>query len=158
MDRRTASGVLVATTGSLLAAGVVGVPALVSALSPAFARRESIWRAVGRLQDFPIGQVTEAAIAVDSSQWPRGIREPGLFVWRRSEQEIVVFSRSCTDLGCPLDYEAGSGCYLCPCHGGIFAQDGRRLAGPPKSAMHRYEHRVREDIVEVDTASIPLAA
>lgn len=158
MDRRTASGVLLATTGSLVAAGVVGVPALVSALSPAFAGRASTWRSVGRLQDFPIGEVTEAAIAVDPHQWPRGIREQNVFVWRRSEQEIIVFSRSCTDLGCPLDYEPGSGCYLCPCHGGIFAQDGRRLAGPPKSAMHRYEHRVRENVLEVDTASIPPAA
>ena len=157
MNRRTVSGLLV-MGGSALAAGVVGIPALIASISPALRSRRESWRPVGVLSRFPNGKVTRGIVLPDRDAWPRAFGEQAVFVWRRSESDFVVFSRSCTDLGCPLDYEPGSGCYLCPCHGGIFAPDGRRLAGPTKSPMHRYAHRIRAAVLEIDVASIPPAA
>jgi menaquinol-cytochrome c reductase iron-sulfur subunit len=54
-----------------------------------------------------------------------------------------------------LDYDRGSACFFCPCHGGIFRQNGERLAGPPKRPMYRYAHRLRDGIVEIDLQSVP---
>jgi menaquinol-cytochrome c reductase iron-sulfur subunit len=153
MKRRTAAGLLVAG-GSALAAGVVGIPALIAGLSPAWQARSETWRPLGPLRKFPIGKVSSASVPRDRDVWPRTYGERLVFVWRKAETDLVVFSRNCTDLGCPLEYEAGSGCFLCPCHGGIFAQDGQRLTGPPKAPMHRYAHRVRDDVLEIDIASI----
>ena len=116
------------------------------------------WRPIGELEMFPIGSVTQAVVVHDRESWPAAYGERGVFVWRRADADLVVFSRQCTDLGCPLEYERGSGCFLCPCHGGIFGPDGQRLAGPPKSPLHRYAHRIREAILEVDISSIPPAA
>lgn len=157
MKRRTVTHLLVAA-GSAVVAGAVGIPTLIAGLSPLWQPRQETWRPVGRLPEFPVGKVTRTVIAVDRDAWPRPYGEQPVFVWRKSEAEFVVYSQSCTDLGCPLEYEPGSGCFLCPCHGGIFAQDGRRLAGPPKSPMLRYLHRVRENVLEVDVASLPPAA
>lgn len=157
MKRRTISGLLV-IGGTALFASAVGIPALIAGIAPAFLSRRETWRSVGQLRDFPIGKVSHAIVAADSNAWPRSFGAQAVFVWRRSETEIVVYSRSCTDLGCPLEYEEGSACFLCPCHGGIFAQDGQRLAGPPESPMHRYAYRIREGILEIDVSSIPPAA
>jgi menaquinol-cytochrome c reductase iron-sulfur subunit len=157
MKRRTVSGLLV-VGGSAVVAGVVGIPTLIAGLSPAWQSRRETWRPVGPLRTFPIGKVTKSVVAEDPAAWPRAYGEKSVFVWRKTETKVVVFSRSCTDLGCPLEHESGSGCYLCPCHGGIFAPDGRRLAGPPNAPMHRYSHRVRDDVLEIDVASIPPAA
>jgi menaquinol-cytochrome c reductase iron-sulfur subunit len=158
MTRRYFFGLLV-TGGAILVAGVVGAPALVAGLSPALApRRKKRWRRVGRLNEFPVGWTTESAIPRDEQSWPRPLREQAVFVWRRSEADIVVFSRSCTDLGCPLDYDRGSTCFYCPCHGGVFTQDGQRLMGPPKGPMYRYTHRVRNGVLEIDVSSIPAGA
>jgi menaquinol-cytochrome c reductase iron-sulfur subunit len=156
MKRRTAFGLLVAG-GSALVAGVVGIPALIAGLSPAWQVRRETWRALGPLQNFPRGKVSPASVPRDPDAWPRPYGELPVFVWRPAQGDLVVFSRSCTDLGCPLEYEPGSGCFLCPCHGGIFAQDGGRLAGPPKTPMRRYAHRVQDDVLEIDVASIPPA-
>ena len=142
----------------MLVAGVVGIPALLTGLSPALRPRRETWRPVGRLKDFPVGAVHKSVILTDPRVWPRSFGQQAVFVWRRSGDEIVVFSRSCTDLGCPLDYDPGSACFFCPCHGGIFAQDGERLAGPPNGPMYRYAYRVREDVLEIDVFSIPPAA
>lgn len=157
MNRRTAAGLLVAN-GSAVVAAIVGIPPLIMGLSPAWQGRRETWRALGDVSDFPIGKVTNSIVATDKNAWPRTYGGQAVFVWRKSETEFVVFSRSCTDLGCPLEHEPGSGCFLCPCHGGIFAPDGSRLAGPPKSPMHRYAHRISESALEIDMTSIPPAA
>jgi menaquinol-cytochrome c reductase iron-sulfur subunit len=155
MTRRSFFGLLV-TGGALIAAGVVGIPALITGLSPALqGRRREVWRPVGRLDAFPVGTAHEGLVPADRRAWPRSLGRQAVFVWRRSEDAVVVFSRSCTDLGCPLDYDPGSACFFCPCHGGIFARDGARLAGPPNGPMYRYAHRVRDGVLEVDLASLP---
>jgi menaquinol-cytochrome c reductase iron-sulfur subunit len=158
MNRRSFFGLFV-TGGAVLAAGMVGIPALLTGLSPALqGRRHPVWRPVGRLEDFAVGAVYQGLIPADRQGWPRSLGRQAVFVWRRSEAEMVVFSRSCTDLGCPLDYDAGSACFFCPCHGGIFAQDGQRLAGPPNRPMHRYVHRLRDGVIEIDVTSLPPGA
>lgn len=158
MTRRTFFGFLVAG-GAAIVAGIVGIPALITGLSPAFQpRRREAWRPVGSLEEIPVGEVWPAQLPADREGWPRSFRQHAVFVWRRSEDDLVVFSRSCTDLGCPLDYDPGSACFFCPCHGGIFARDGERLAGPPDRPMYRYDHRVKGGVLEIDLSSIPPGA
>ena len=158
MTRRSLLGLLVAGA-SLLVGGILGIPALLAAFSPVFKRRpREIWRSLGRLSEFAIGAASEATSSPDPDVWPRTFSRQTVFVWRPSESHLVVFSRSCTDLGCALNYDRGSGCYLCPCHGGIFDHDGERLAGPPKKPMHRYNYRVRDGLLEIDLTSIPASA
>jgi menaquinol-cytochrome c reductase iron-sulfur subunit len=150
---------MLVTAGSLVAGGIVGIPALLAGLSPIFrASQRSSWRPLGQIHEFPIGAVSDGELLGRRDTWPRTFSRAAVFVWRRSEPEIVVFSRSCTDLGCPLTYDRGSTCFLCPCHGGIFRQDGERLAGPPGKPMHRYAHRVRDGALEIDVNSVPPAA
>jgi len=147
---------LLVSGGTLVIAGVIGIPAFLASLSPAFQqRRKANWLPVGRLDDFPVATVQEAVMVAERVRWPRSFREKQVFVWRRQADDLVVFSRSCTDLGCPLDYDRGSGCFFCPCHGGIFDQAGNRLAGPPNRPLERYRHRVRDGILEVDEFSLP---
>lgn len=157
MNRRTVSGLLVAGCSAVVT-GVVCIPVLISGISPAMRSRQQSWRPVGDLSNFPTGKVSRGIISADRDAWPQAFGEQTVFVWRRSEADLVVFSRTCTDLGCPLEYEPGSGCFMCPCHGGIFAPDGRRLAGPASSPMHRYAHRIRAEVLEIDIASIPPAS
>ena len=157
MNRRTVSGLLV-VSGTALVASAVGIPGIIAAISPAWLPRRETWRPVGELSKFPTSKVSQATVLPDRDVWPRTFGELVVFVWRQSDSDFVVFSRRCTDLGCPLDHEPGSGCYLCPCHGGIFAPDGQPLAGPSNTPMHRYTHRIRAEVLEIDIASIPLAA
>jgi menaquinol-cytochrome c reductase iron-sulfur subunit len=155
MKRRTFLGLLVAG-GSAIFAGIIGVPTLLLGLSPVLQRRvRERWRPVGRLEAFPVGRTELAHLPVDRTAWPKPLPTQSVFVWRQADASVVVFSRSCTDLGCPLNYERGSGCFLCPCHGGIFSQDGQRLAGPPDRPMDRFAHRIRDGVLEIDVESLP---
>ncbi len=138
-------------------AAVIAIPALVMGLSPTFpARRREKWRAVGPVRDFE-DVVVLRQVETDPQVWPRSFRKQAVFVCLQSEQ-LRVLSRTCTDLGCPLTFDPGSTCFYCPCHGGIFAGDGSRLAGPPNGPMHQYAHRVRDGVLEIDLSSVPPSA
>lgn len=45
--------------------------------------------------------------------------------------EIVALSDVCPHLGCKVHWEEEKREFFCPCHGGVFAKDGRAVAGPP---------------------------
>jgi menaquinol-cytochrome c reductase iron-sulfur subunit len=154
MDRKTFLKVLT-WGGGMTAAAAVGVPVLSAALSPAtHVRKEPKWQPVGRPEDFPIDEVRKAVVAVPRDDWARSLREQAVYVWRPSPREVVVFSRKCTDLSCPVTWDPGSGCFFCPCHGGIFAKNGERMAGPPKRPLYRYPNRLREGVIEIDLNSL----
>ncbi len=56
------------------------------------------------------------------------------------------FSSRCPHLGCQVHYEAGAGRYLCPCHQGVFDQDGKAVSGPPaKAGQHLAAYRIETD-------------
>lgn len=48
---------------------------------------------------------------------------------------FVAFSAICTHLGCVIRWLPEKGEFLCPCHGGRFASDGKVLGGPPPKPL-----------------------
>lgn len=155
MQRRTVLAMLV-QAGSAGIVLIVGVPALIYAVAPAIGRsRAPRWRSLGALDQFPLGEVREGVIQPAADGGASTSIPQAVYVWRRTPEEVIVFSRSCTDLGCPVTWDRGSHCFLCPCHGGIFDQQGRRMAGPPDRPLYRYANRVRDGVLQIDLSSVP---
>ena len=141
----------------LLTAGVIGIPALITGLSPVLDRRRAgeRWQALGPVDQFPIGDMRKAVYEITREDWAESPRERGVYVLRKDTDDITVFSRNCTDLSCPVIWDPGSEWFLCPCHGGIFSMEGDPQAGPPSRPLYRYSHRVRDGMLEIDLHSIP---
>ncbi len=141
----------------LATAGLVGAPSLIAAFAPLWRHRRTppYWQPLGAFQEFPVGEMREVVIQVARQDWSETLREKIVYAWRPTEQEAVVYSRSCTDLGCPLRWDPGSQCFFCPCHGGIFDKSGERMAGPPAKPMYRYATRIINGGIEIDLNSLP---
>ncbi|MEQ1822172.1 MAG: Rieske (2Fe-2S) protein [Fimbriimonadaceae bacterium] len=61
---------------------------------------------------------------------------------RHLDGSFNAFSRRCTHLSCPVDYQPDKDRLYCPCHNGAFsAVDGKVLQGPPP-------HPLRQIVVE----------
>jgi menaquinol-cytochrome c reductase iron-sulfur subunit len=156
MDRREILKRVPVFLSGMITAGVLGAAGIAAALSPVLkGRRRETWREVGPLDDFPAGRMSEATVAAPRDRWAQRYLARGVYVWRPEEGEIVVFSGNCTDLSCPLHFDQGSECFFCPCHGGIFARDGQRMAGPPNRPLYRFANRLRDGVLEVDLDSLP---
>ncbi len=68
-------------------------------------------------------------------------------VWVRRSAEaddaVTVLSPICPHLGCPINWSAEQGEFVCPCHKGTFDAAGRLVSGPPPRGMDALEWQVR---------------
>ncbi len=138
-----------------VAALLVGVPSALFLLG--IRKAPQVWRAVGPLDAFPVGTTTEVAFDDPSPlPWSGVSARTAAWLRRVSEDGFVAFSVHCTHLGCPVRWLPEAELFMCPCHGGVFYEDGRVASGPPPRPLTRYPVRVRGGAVEVLTSPIPI--
>ena len=140
-----------------LAGVVVSVPMLAYLLSPLIRPAPNVWRDLGPVDAFGVGQTVKVAIA-DPSPLPWAGLTANTAVWVRRElgDVFTVFAVNCTHLGCPVNWVADAGLFLCPCHGGVYYPDGQVAAGPPPRALFRYQVRVQNGQVQALTRPLPV--
>jgi len=146
---------------SLGMGGLVGVmlgyPLIGFLIAPLIKQPPEVWRGVGTVEAFTVGQTVRvtyedpsplpwAGVAARTAAWLR--REPG--------DHFTAFSVNCTHLGCPVRWEQSSTLFFCPCHGGVYYKDGGVAAGPPPQPLPQYPVRVRGGRVEIRTSPLPI--
>ena len=146
---------------SLGLAGVVGaamaLPPIAYVLSPLVGKPPRKWRDVGTLGQFPIGQTKLVQFEdATSTAWAGDTAKTGAWLRRTGEDEFIAFSVNCRHLGCHVRWVSDAKLFMCPCHGGVYYEDGEVAAGPPPEALARYPVRVVDGQVEIETSPIPL--
>ena len=63
--------------------------------------------------------------------------------------EYKAFSKVCTHLGCIVSWDEAKRQFECPCHGGIFDENGKVLEGPPPTPLAELTAWVEEGIILV---------
>jgi menaquinol-cytochrome c reductase iron-sulfur subunit len=147
---------LLGTVGYVVAAGaVVGVPILAYLLSPLLNPARDVWRTVGRLDQFKVGDTVQVTFE-DPSPLPWAGQTAQLAAWlrRTGEATFTAFAVNCTHLGCPVSWLAGASLFMCPCHGGVYYGDGRVAGGPPPRPLFEYQVRVQGQEVQLLTAPL----
>jgi Rieske Fe-S protein len=74
-------------------------------------------------------------------------REHDLCILIQPEAGVYkAYSRRCTHLSCPVEWEPDKNRLYCPCHNGAFSPvDGAVLQGPPPRALPEIMLEVRDD-------------
>jgi menaquinol-cytochrome c reductase iron-sulfur subunit len=80
----------------------------------------------------------------------------GAWLRRDGPDEATAFSVNCAHLGCPVRWLPDANLFMCPCHGGVYDQEGRVAAGPPPHGLARYPVRIVDGQVEVQTSPLPV--
>lgn len=145
---------LLAATAS---AALVGLPIIGFLLAPLLRATPQIWRDVGSLEDFQIGS-TVSVTFLDASPLPWAGVAANTAAWlrRNGQEDFIAFAVNCTHLGCPVNWLPAANLFMCPCHGGVYNNDGSVAAGPPPKPLSRYVVRVRAGRVELRTGPLPL--
>ena len=154
--RRQLLGRMSLTLGA--AGGVaLGVPMVGFVLAPIGRSVPREWRSVGKVESFTIGQ-TVAVTFEDASplKWAGVTGRTAAWLRRVSETEFEAFSINCAHLGCPVRWIAEAHLFMCPCHGGVYYQDGTVAAGPPPHPLPQYPVRIHDGNVEIRTDPIPI--
>jgi menaquinol-cytochrome c reductase iron-sulfur subunit len=140
-----------------MASALITLPAVGFLVAPIFRNSPRRWRAVGSVEQFPVGSTVLVSFQdAGIEAWAGVTGRTGAWLRRVSENEFVAFAINCTHLGCPVRWEDGPKLFMCPCHGGVYHADGSVAAGPPPEPLHRYPVRVRERAVEIESTPLPI--
>lgn len=71
---------------------------------------------------------------------------------RRTDQGVAARSLWCTHWGCEVRWSEQERRYLCPCHEGVFDEEGQVLSGPPPRPLADYPVVVEGEVVRVGVA------
>ncbi len=146
ISRRSFVTGVIGVLGGIISA-IVGLPAIGYLISPAL-KRESAdeWVPLGFVEDIPEGEPTLFAFTrTKEVGWERTAFSYGVYVVRKADGELDVFSNVCTHVGCRVSWNEDLAAYVCPCHNGHFARDGAIISGPVPRPLDRYDYRVAED-------------
>ncbi len=141
-----------------VAGGVaLGGPMVGFIVAPLFRNAPREWRSVGKVSDFEVGKTVNVAF-VDASPlpWAGVTSKTAAWLRRVSETEFVAYSVNCAHLGCPVRWMQDARLFMCPCHGGVYYEDGTVAAGPPPHPLPQYPVRIRDGNVEIRTDPMPI--
>src|SRR6476469_680007 len=145
MTRRKAFTVAVQGIGGRGGAEIV-LPAVGFAVAPIFHRGKERWEAVGPVNDFV--EDTYRQVVFTETE---GIGDAGkttAYIRKGSEQfeedpgKFVAVSNRCAHLGCPVRFVEAAGNFICPCHGGVYDFQGKRIGGPPVRPLDTFQTRI----------------
>jgi nitrite reductase/ring-hydroxylating ferredoxin subunit len=144
---------------NVVAAAVLATPVLGYLLSPILRGgrgQYKRWVALGRVDGFPVGQTRLATFRNPLSGVADGDTDHiPCWVRRIQGEEFQVFAINCAHLGCPVRWFSQSGLFMCPCHGGVYYEDGSRASGPPPRGLFQYPHRVEGGHLLIDAGQLP---
>jgi Rieske Fe-S protein len=147
----------------LLFNGAVGIilalPVLGYILSPVIRGRKQgydSWLSLGSLDQFPEGQ-TRLATYRNPVAEPSDGETANIPCWVRrvAGQQFQVFAINCAHLGCPVRWFPQSGLFMCPCHGGVYYEDGSRASGPPERGLFQYRYKVEQGNLNILAGQMP---
>ena len=140
-----------------LCTAILGVPLVGFVLAPLFRATPLPWVGVGKVTDFVVGKTVTVTFKDPSPlPWAGITANSAAWLRRESESEFIAFSVNCTHLGCPIRWLPDAELFMCPCHGGVYYKDGTVAAGPPPRPLFRFETRIKDGIVEIKSAPIPI--
>src|SRR5262245_30998688 len=139
-----------------IALSLVGVPILGYLAGPLRRRGAQAWIDLGPVSAFPERE-TRLATYLNPFRvsWDGPAAKTACWVRRVAGEEFQVFAINCAHLGCPVRWFPQSRLFMCPCHGGVYYEDGSRASGPPPRGLYEYVYRVRDGRLEVQGGQMP---
>ncbi len=141
----------------IFGAALLGAPFLGFLLDPLLRPPIRTWRQIGKVEEFPIGETLQVRWQDPAPlPWAGKVALTSAWLQRRDTETFVAYSVNCQHLGCPVRWLPGAKLFLCPCHGGVYYENGAVAGGPPPRALQEYPIRIVEGYVEIQAGPIPM--
>jgi menaquinol-cytochrome c reductase iron-sulfur subunit len=141
-------------TGAV-AAVLLAIP-LAGYLLGALRKHRALWVPLGPTSKFPVNETRMATFANPLGEpWDGMSAHMGVYVRNLGEEQFLVFAMNCAHLGCPVTWFPQSGLFMCPCHGGVYYENGERASGPPTRGLFHCQWQVRDGQLEIQAPHLP---
>jgi menaquinol-cytochrome c reductase iron-sulfur subunit len=149
--RRSFLGALLGV-GSVCVGALLSVPLIRLVLHPLLRSTTPVaWSDVGTVGEFvSMNAPTRKSILIEQLDgWRKVVSEKPVYVIKDAGGQLDVLSSVCPHLGCSVPWVAEKNEFVCPCHMGRFAPDGKLLGGPPPRGMDHLESRIENGVLQV---------
>jgi menaquinol-cytochrome c reductase iron-sulfur subunit len=114
------------------------------------------WIPLGSIDQFPAGQTRLVTYRNPGANATDGeTAEIPCWVRRIDGNNFQVFAVNCAHLGCPVRWFPQSRLFMCPCHGGVYYEDGSRASGPPERGLFEYPFKILDGAVHIQAGELP---
>jgi menaquinol-cytochrome c reductase iron-sulfur subunit len=140
-----------------LAGILIGIPILGYVLSGLFGKKvDSAWINLGPVTGFPEDNTRLASYKNPFTQpWDGQTGDIPCWVRHIDGDKFQVFAINCTHLGCPIRWFQESRLFMCPCHGGVFYEDGQGASCPPPRGLYVYQHKIENGQLMIYGGHLP---
>jgi Rieske Fe-S protein len=133
-----------ALTMGAIASAALGIPLVGYVLSIVInpKERDDLWIDLGPISQFPEQQTRLVDFELPPAHtqpWDGPTKKASAYVRNLGGGKFRIFAVNCAHLGCPVAWFPQSGLFMCPCHGGVYYEDGTRASGPPPRDLFEYE-------------------
>jgi menaquinol-cytochrome c reductase iron-sulfur subunit len=136
---------------ALLTGVVIGAPIVLNLIGPIYRRRKLSWAKAGRIGLLPEGNPVRLTFAIQTKDaYISKTEMHDVWTIKHSPERITVFSPICPHLGCEYNWDPKTGHFECPCHGSVFALDGKVLAGPAPRPLDRLPTKIKNEELYVE--------
>jgi len=142
-----------------IAGAILAIPIVRYVLSPVSHGMKGgyeSWLPLGQLEQFPVGQTRLATYKNPVvNPWDGMTADVACWVRNIDGKKFQVFAVNCAHLGCPVRWFPQSGLFMCPCHGGVYYQDGSRASGPPERGLFEHHFKVENGKLLIKAGEMP---
>jgi Rieske Fe-S protein len=141
---------------SAVAVAAFGVPFIAYLFGP-LRKKPPLWVKLKLVSEYPLNETQLVVFDNPIRQpWDGMTAHTGVYVRRVGEDRFLVFAINCTHLGCPVTWFPQSGLFMCPCHGGVYYENGEHASGPPPRGLYHCIWQITKDgHLEVQAPHLP---
>ena len=144
-SRRTFLSYLI-TLISVTIAVILGTILTGFAISPALKKKEKEWTEIGEIQGLEANEPKEVVYYyIKKDGWLSKRVKALIYIIKNNNDEITVFSPTCSHLGCSVRWDDERKQFLCPCHGGVYDINGNVIDCPPPRPMTRLKRKFENE-------------
>lgn len=143
-----------------LAAAAFGIPYIGFFLA-AVRKAPVKWVNLGSPSKFPVNETRLETFDNPIRQpWDGMTAHIGVYVRNlgpddKKQERFLIFAMNCTHLGCPVTWFPQSGLFMCPCHGGVYYENGEHAAGPPPRGLYHCVWKVEDGTLWIQAPHLP---
>ena len=136
----------------MVAGGALAVaPQLVMADSESAAGGQVYWAKMGAVSAFD-GKPGKLV------PYPSGFGKKKAYLKVSDGKTVTALSLICPHQGCPVDFDAATKQFVCPCHGAKFTDSGAVITGPATTPLVALQTKIEDGQVFVQSLTPPKAA
>jgi Rieske Fe-S protein len=147
-----------------LATVAFSIPFVGYLLGPLLKKRTVQWvdhPPLGPVDGFPVNETRLVTFDNPIRQpWDGMVAHTGVYVRNlgkdeRGQDRFTIFAVNCAHLGCPVTWFPQSGLFMCPCHGGVYYENGDRASGPPPRGLFKVPWKVEKGQLIIQAPHLP---